>query len=146
MDSAVNTFFKPLFPGKENSEVFNDSVAIETLRKAVVARLTIIEKEDAGISWWNDRELMNLFKEVYENGIIFLPSAPVDRLRWIAMLCIEMSNQEGFDCGNIILPIDFLPADMAMLFAFVYPENLMMIAMDLRSKLKNQGWKEVFGW
>ena len=144
MESAVNHMFLPILPGKLNSEVLAEALDIERLREEVVGRLSQIEKEDRGHFWWQDNELMDIFKTVYQSGCIQLPTDPVEKLRWIALLCVAMSNIEGFSCGNLILQVDFLPDDMLELYENAYSVDIFEEVAKLRKQLAEQGWMSVF--
>lgn len=145
MDSIVSLIFSVVLPGKENIEVFNEALEIEKLREEVVARLINLEKEDLGRFWWEDKALMNLFETVYKSGCILLPKDPVERLRWIALLCIEMSKKEDFSYGNIIIPPDYLPDEMVEIYEQVYGSDVIEEVIDIRSRLLKNGWKATLG-
>ncbi|EKD52677.1 MAG: hypothetical protein ACD_61C00275G0006 [uncultured bacterium] len=147
MDSAVNSLFSEVLPGKKNSEVFNETCDIDCLREEVVARLAKIEEDDSCQYWWQDKQLRNIFESVYKSGCILLPRDAVERLRWIAILCLQMSKIEGFSCGNVIIPPDFLPDDMMEMWVDVYGLDVVgQIAM-IRMDLAKQGWEAIFpGW
>lgn len=143
MNSLVNDVER-VDPQKENVDVFEEALALEELRKEVVKRLIWIEKNYTGQFWWEDKPLMNLFLTLYKSGCIQLPQKPVDRLRWIALLCLEISNLEGFDCGNIIIPLDFLPDSLLFVFEEPYGRAVMESVLNLRDQLSTLGWEAVF--
>lgn len=143
MESAVNSMFAVVFPGKSNYEVFNDALEIYMLREQVLAKLLQIEMSDTGDFWWQDKELMGIFDLLYKSGVILLPTNPAERLRWIALLCVEISNYEEFDCGNVILPIDFLPDEMLELFEDAYGAKLIEEVIKTRKQLVEQGWESL---
>ena len=144
MESAVNSMFSPIFSNKPNSEVLAETLDIDKLREAVVARLAEIEKEDRGHYWWEDKPLMDLIQTVYQSGCILLPTDSVERLRWIALLCVAMSNIEDFSCGNLVLPVDFLPDDMMELYEDVYGLDVIEEVVKIRKQLAEWGWKSTF--
>jgi hypothetical protein len=133
-----------VLPGKINSEVFNETCDIECLRAEVVARLTEIEKDDSGQYWWQDKQLRSIFESVYKSGCILLPRDAVERLRWIAILCLQMSKIEGFACGNVIIPPDFLPDDMMEMWVDVYGLDVIGQIAIIRMDLAKRGWEAVF--
>ncbi len=143
MNSLVNDVEK-VDPQKENAEVFEETLALEELRKEVIERLEWIEKNDTGQFWWEDKPLINLFMTLYKCGCILLPKKPVERLRWIALLCLEISNLEEFDCGNIIIPLDFLPDSLLFVFEEPYGRAVMEGVLNLREQLSTLGWEAVF--
>lgn len=143
MESAVNSLFPEILPGKANFDIFDETLEIYKLREEVLTRLTFIENNDDGSFWWQDKDLIGIFNTLYTSGIILLPRDPVDRLRWIALLCVEISNYEEFDCGNIILPVDFLPAEIFELYEEVYPENIVEGVKKIRKQLAEQGWESM---
>jgi len=144
MESAVNSLFSPIMPGKQNAEILAEALEVEKLREEVVDRLSQIEAQDQGHFWWQDHKLMDIFRTVYESGCILLPIDPVERLRWIALLCVDMSSIEGFSCGNLVLPVDFLPDDMMVLFEEVYSVGVMEEVEKIRKQLAEGGWKSIF--
>lgn len=144
MESAVNSMFSPLLPGKKNSEILAETLDIDRLREDVVKRLTKIVELDEGQFWWQDNELMEIFKAVYKSGCVLLPLDPVERLKWIALLCVAMSNIEGFACGNLVLPIDFLPEDMFEVYEDVYGVDVIEEVEKIRKQLAEQGWRAIF--
>ena len=146
MDDVAKKFFPVVVPGRENSEVIFDSVKIDLLRKSVVLALKRIETEDLGHCWWEDGELMKIFGDLYKAGVIFLPSDPVDRLRWIALLCIEICVVEEFSWGNVLVPMDYLPYDKFELFEDRYSINVFVEILKIRERLDGVGWHMVFGW
>jgi hypothetical protein len=76
-------------------------------------------------------------------GVVF-SAVPVERLRWIALLCVAMSNLEDFSCGNLVLPVDFLPDDMLVLYEDVYSVGVLEEVAKIRKQLEELGWKTVF--
>lgn len=145
MDSAANSFFSVIMPGKENRDFFDEAIVIEKLRKEVVSRLIEIEKQGDNPFWWQDKPLMDLFATVYESGCITLPMDPVERLMWTALLCVEMSNRENFDCGNIVIPPDFLPVELLVIYEDEYSAEIIEEVFEIRRQLEKNGWEAVFG-
>jgi hypothetical protein len=133
-----------VLPGKINSEVFNETCDIECLREEVVARLAKFEEDDSGQYWWQDKQLRNIFESVYKSGCILLPRDAVEKLRWIALLCLQMSKIEGFSCGNVIIPPDFLPDDMMEMWVDVYGLDVIGNVAMIRMDLAKRGWEAVF--
>ncbi len=95
--------------------------------------------------WWSDKELIQLFMDLYKSGCILLPKDGVERIRWIALLCLEFSSNYGFDCSGIILPFDFLTEDMFEVFEGVYPAYIEREVRNLRKKITDESWNSVFG-
>lgn len=143
MDSEVNDFFQRVLVEKENHQIFNETLEIVRLREYVIEMLTRIEETDSGF-WWTDNDLMEMFDSLYTSGCIILPRDPVERLRWIALLCIEISEIEGFDCGNIVLPPDFLPEAMFGIYEDVYGVGVIEEIKKIRERLAKQGWEATF--
>jgi len=142
---ALGTFFSPVVLGKENFVVFNEILESETLRKDVVSHLKRIGPTTPTNYWLKDAQLIKLFMELYKSGVVPLPSDPVYRIRWIAIICLECCNDEGFDCGEIILPMDFLPDYLCAIFEEVFGKEIYGQATGLRDSLKKSGWISVFG-
>lgn len=142
MNPAANIYFSKILPDKKNSAVLQDAVEIAELRKKVVACLERIEKEDAGEPWWKDAELMSIFEAVYTSGCILLPQNPVQRLRWLALLCVEISKVEGFSCGNMIIAPDYVPDKELDLYEDIYGISVIEDIKDIRRKLSQVGWEK----
>lgn len=130
-------------PDKENTEIFEETLGLDKLRKEVVKRLEWIEKHDTGL-WWLDKPLMSLFVTLYKAGCILLPKNPVERFRWIALLCLEISKMEEFACGNVVLPPDFLDEEYFEMYEGIYGVGLIDEISKLRSQLAERGWDAVF--
>lgn len=145
MLSALNDFFPQIVQGKSNGEVMDDATDMLFLRESVVLCLSRIESEDLGHFWWQDKELMKIFDDLYTAGVLPLPKDPVDRLRWIALVCVECSKEEGFACGDVIIPLDFLPPEMFFVFEDGYSQDIVEEVLALRKKLSELGWEKVFG-
>lgn len=145
MKSGLNDFFPLIVDGKGNGEVMDEAVAMLFLRESVVLCLSRIEKDDLGRFWWEDKELMKIFRDLYSAGVLPLPKDPVDRLRWIALVCVECCSEEGFAWGNIIIPLDFLPIEEFELFEDGYSQDMVEEVLALRKKLSELGWEKVFG-
>jgi len=146
MDSFLNTSFPKIVEDKTNAEVMAGLVGSVYFREVVVKHLERIENEDLGHFWWEDKVLMSFFEELFKAGVLLLPSDPVDRIRWIALACVEASNMEDFSCGNIIIPFDFLPVDMFEIFEADFGTKIMDAVIEFRESLAKKGWKVVFGW
>lgn len=145
MDSTVNTLFDQVLPDKENSEVFYEACDIEDLRKEVVARLEEVDISEPVKLWWEDKALIALFMDAYKSGCISLPTDPVERFRWIALLCVEMSNIESYDCGDIVNPLYFLTADLMVVFEGLYGDEALELVFGVWNRLNTEGWDSVVG-
>ena len=118
-----------------------DTVGIEKLGKHVIARLDAVAKEDKGF-WWNDKELFSTFDHLFTTGVILLPLDVIDRVRWIALVCIGVSSKEGYSCGNVIVPVDYLPEE-ELYTQTIYNEHFLEQVMNFRRKVAKQGWKSL---
>jgi len=144
MNPAANIYFPRILADKKNSAVLQEAVEIDGLREEVVACLERIEKEDAGEPWWKGTQLMSIFEAVFQSGCILLPRDPVQRLRWIALLCVEISKREGFSCGNIIIAPDYVPDKELGLYEDIYGISVIEDIKDIRRKLSQVGWDKAF--
>lgn len=120
MDVDVNRFFSVVVSDKKNTDVFDEALKIEELRIKVVKRLDWIEKNDTGLFWGKDKLLMDLFITLSERGDLSLPKDSAERLRWIALLCKEISEVEGYDYKNVIIPLDYLPDSLLNVYEDTY--------------------------
>lgn len=146
VELTFNELFTRQSKTKENNQLAMEALNILLLRELVVARLSSFEATDIDTFWWNDKELMSFIKELFKAGVIFLPNDPVERLRWIALLCIECSKIEEFDCGNILLPIDFVSTFDLEKYVDLYGVAVIGDVIQIRELLKEMGWDAVFGW
>lgn len=143
MNTLINDLDK-VIQDKENTEVFEETLELEELRKQVVSRLEWIEKNDSGQFWWEDKPLIDLFITLYKCGCISLPKNPVERFRWIALLCLEISKMEEYACGNVVLPPDFLPEEFFEMYEDEYGVGVIDEIRKLRARLAERGWEAVF--
>jgi hypothetical protein len=146
VELTFNDLFMKQSKTKDNNQLATEALNILLLRELVVARLSSFEATDIDTFWWNDKELMSFIKELFMAGIVFLPNDPVERLRWIALLCIECSKMEEFDCGSILLPIDFVSTYDLEKYVDLYGVAVIGDVIQIRELLKEMGWDAVFGW
>ena len=137
--------FARVIPNRTNLEVFNEAMSIHQLGDEVVERLIWIEENDPGYYWWEDKQLMQLFEDLYVSGCILLPRDPVDRLRWSALLCVEFSKIYEFTCGNVVLPPDYLPDEQISTWEEYYGSDVIETIISVRKELREKGWDAVFG-
>lgn len=144
MKSFINDF-EQITRDKDNNEVFDETLEMmDDVGEKVVERLDWILENDPKLEWWNDKELMNQFVILYKSCLICLPKNPVERLRWIALLCLEISNNEGFDCSKVITPFDLLPKGLSTIYKDVDNKSKFKSVIDIRNRLKKEGWEAVF--
>ncbi len=139
----VNSSFARLSKDKTNARLISDLVKKVYLRKSIVACLARIEAEDTVVNWWQDKELLSVFKNMHQAGVLPLPSDPVERVRWVALICVRACELDKFKYGNLITPLDYLPDD---LIDDSYGVSTLIDIQNLREDLKNRGWNTVFGW
>ncbi len=145
MDEMIaNTYFLRILPGRENCEVLNEALEIQQFGDEVIERLRWLEENDPGIFWWEDKPLMSLFDCLYISGCIILPKNPTERLRWIALLCIEFSKIYEYSCGNVVIPPDFLPDELLETWEEVYGIDVIETVIKIRKALTEKGWEGVF--
>lgn len=139
----ANHLFDKVYGKKSNSAVISDLSKRVYLREAVVFCLTRIESRDEGINWWQDKELMSIFENLYKAGVLPLPADPVERIRWIAFLCMKTCEFDGFSYGNLLISLDYLPDEQ---LDDSYGVSVLTDIQNLREELKQKGWNAVFGW
>lgn len=144
MIANPDEIFEAMIPGIRNNHLFAEAVKMTQLRLEVVGRLEWIEANDTVRYWWEDRPLINLFVTLSRCGCIVLPGAPIDRLRWIALLSAEMGKAEGFQWKNIIIPPDYLPYEMVEMYERVYGTEIIAEVLEVRERLARLGWEAVF--
>ena len=141
---AVDKFFPVVVAGKSNTEVFEDLMGLTEVRDTVVEHLRRIGPLTNKNFWWRDNQLVKLFNDLYKSGIVPFPPDPVDRIRWIALLCLEFANEKDFKWENIILPMDFLPDDMFGGLEKVYDVSIFIRIFRMRKRLADLGWEAYF--
>lgn len=134
-------YFPRIVPWKDNEAVLNDTLAIEELRKTLVARMEKIEDSFYG-RWWSDRELVSLFHRLDLAGVIFLPKEVTDRMRWIALVCALAAEIEKFAFGNVIVEPDYLPDEFLEEFEKIYGLSVIDEVREFRKQAKESGWEK----
>ncbi len=143
----ANEIFGKVSDRKTNAEVMDQMSKRKVVRNMVVSCLCRINTRKAECNWWQDTELMSLFKSMYYAGILPLPNDPVERLRWFAFLCMRACEVDGYDHGVLLLPLDYLPDDQLDDLPDSKPHESIRAAVEkLRSELRDEGWDKVFGW
>jgi len=140
MDSALMNSFSRILRDKENEALLQEALEIDKLREEVVSRLSWLEENDNGDFWWEDEVLMDIFESLYKSGCIYLPRNDVEKLRWIALLSVEICKIEGFSYGNLIIPPDYLPDSEITLFEDRYGVSVIEAVVKLRKDLSSRGW------
>ncbi len=139
---AADKFFSRISSNKSNSTVLQDILEIEKLGELVISRLEVLEKDDE-ILWWEDKELIRTFDKLFQAGIVLLPNDPVDRYRWIALVCISFSEKGGFSYGNLLFSVDYLPDEMLPEREERFGVGIIEEEQQFRKKLANEGWKSL---
>ncbi len=143
LSRIANSNFARLSTRNTNAVILRDLVKMLFLRESVILCLKRIKKDDAGINWWQDVELMGVFKNMYQAGVLQLPFDAVERIRWIALICVSVCIREKFSFGNLISSLDYLPT--IELDESANPDVTRQI-LEVRDNLKNNGWEYVFKW
>jgi hypothetical protein len=134
-------WFRKIAPHKTNSEIVWDTIGIDTLAKFVVKRLSIVETEDKPF-WWQDKELFRTFERGYSSGIIMLPMDVVERVRWIALMCVAICQKEGFSYGNVLIPPYYIPDEELYQFDH-YGASVLEEVQKFRRDVAEHGWKSL---
>jgi hypothetical protein len=142
-DPNPNNLFKRVDRRKSNSQIIDQMAKRAFLQSGVVACLARMGSRGAGTNWWQDKELMSVFENMYKAGVLTLPFDPVERIRWIAFLCIRACEYDGFAYGNLLIPLDYLPDDQ---LNDSYGISVLEDVLKLRRSLRDVGWNRVFGW
>lgn len=144
MYPAYDSLFPRISIDKKNNELSEEAIEMVYLRESVVTYLREIEEGNGNCFWWQNKKLMNVFDDLYTAGVLALPKDPVDRLRWIALLCVDCCNWQEFDCSNLVTPLDFMTGGMFELFREEFSEEHVKTILDFRDKLRKVGWKKAF--
>lgn len=120
-----------------------ETVEIEKLREVVVSLLDKLEKEDR-LNWWEDKEIIGAFDQLFTSGVILLPLNVVERVRWIALVCIEICKIEGFSYGNVLNSADYVPDEGLPRLIYSYSGDRAIYDIPIfRKKLTERGWKSL---
>lgn len=143
----ANDIFSKVSDRKTNAEVIDQMSKRVIVRAVVVSCLIRINTRSEESNWWQDTDLMTTFKSMYLAGVLPLPNDSVERIRWIALLCMRACEIDGYDCGVLLLPLDYLPDDQLddQLTGKPY-ELIRKTIIKLRNELRDKGWEAVFGW
>lgn len=139
----ANTYFTRMESKRSNATLLGNYVKNRYLRLSVVKVLSDFETRDPGTNWWEEKDLLEIFKRMSETGALSLPKDSVERLRWVALVCISCCEKTDFDCGNLIVHLDYIPDD---LLDESYGSDVLSQIRFIRQKLTVKGWVEVFGW
>ncbi len=143
----ANKIFDRVSDRKTNAEVIDQMSKRVIVRVVVVSCLRRINTRSKESNWWQDSDLMTTFKNMYLAGVLPLPNDPVERIRWIALLCMRVCEVDKFDCGSLLLPLDYLPDDQLDDLPDSKPHESIRAAVEkLRNELRDEGWDKVFGW
>ncbi len=143
----ANGIFDRVSDRMTNAEVIDHMSKRVIVRTMVVSCLIRINTRSKESNWWQDTDLMTLFKNMYFAGVLPLPNDPVKRIRWIAFLCKRACEVESYDCGVLLLPLDYLPDDQLDGLPDRKPQkSIRATVKKLRSELRDKGWDSVFGW
>lgn len=143
LGKIANEKFERLSTSFTNAEILRDLVKRVYLRESVFTRLLSIEESGKNIKWWEDEELMNIFKNMYFAGVLLLPYNPVERLRWIALICSSVCEWKKHKNVNLLTDTDLLPVgDVLADKSLVLKKEI----LDIRSELAKNGWDYVFNW
>lgn len=146
MTNQLNDFFPQICNWKKNSELMYEVISNQDVRNAVISRLVMVQNsEDATLRWWQDHDLMCLFRDFYIAEIVDLPNNAVHRFRWIATICMEICKLENVDYTSFISPYDYLPVDKFGNVKHADPV-LLKERSEFRNILETVGWNNVFGW
>lgn len=141
--SFVNNSFTRIAEHRENIDFFNEALAIPDFPVLIVKHLERIENSSDGHDWWLDKELMKIFDDLYKCAIVSLPCEPVERIRWIALICIACSENAGFSYGNVLVPPDYLPDEEIEGYASLYGWDVIERIQELRKQLREKGWNSL---
>ena len=104
-----------------------------------------LEEVEGGNSpyWWDDKPLLRKFDELYKSNEIFLPEDVVERIRWIAVLCVAISIEEGFSYGNVLIPADMNNDTVVRDTDEIYGQDVTDAILEMRAQLRANGWESM---
>jgi hypothetical protein len=140
---ASNKYFPKISPYKDNAAVMRDTLEIDRLCKRMVSELKTVEQE--GINWWENKALFGVIDCLYSSGAILLPLDLVDRVRWIALVCVAVSIQENYSFENVLCGADYLPSENMTDRDSGYDDKLVKNILKFRSSISSVGWQSLCG-
>ncbi len=134
--AEADTHFSNIDPKVSNGQLLMQAVNAPGVSSSLVERLESIER--SGELFGNDRALANWFDSQIESGAIVAPKDPVDKHRWLALMCIAASKKEDFSYGNVVLAPDYLPEDSKEFLEYesIYGANVIDDIIAKRQSLK----------
>ena len=134
--NSADKYFNRIEPDIKNGNILIQTIETEGISASIVNRLEDIEKR--GDSFWNNKELNDWYKDQINLGNIKAPEDPVDKMRWLSLMCITASIKEGFSCGNVVIPPDVLPEDSKefKMYEELYGSSVLEDIITFRNTLK----------
>lgn len=139
----LNSLFSKISPKVANAEFFRETLNLPGFCGHVVFVLEEIENSKNPL-WWEEKSLLMFFDELYKAGIVTLPHDPVERIRWIALLCIAAAKAKDYSYGNVLITPDYLPDDMVEMYERVYGSDVIEEVILIREELREKGWEATF--
>jgi len=132
----ADAHFSRIDPKVSNGQLLLQAVNAPKVSSFIVERLEDIER--TGELFGNDKALASWFDRQIQSGAIVAPEDPVDKHRWLALLCIAASKKEDFSYGNVVLAPDYLPEDSEAFqeYESVYGAGVMDDILAKRQSLK----------
>ena len=109
--SQADKYFPRIDPGTSNGQLLMRAINLQGASSLIVHRLEEIER--TGELFNSDQELNTWLDTQIQSKVIHAPMDPVDKYRWLALMCIAASIKEDFSYGNVIIVPDYLPENSA---------------------------------
>lgn len=137
---VADKYFTKISDDKDNSTVLQDTVEIEKMRERIVS---LVEKADKdGIVWWEVKEFFSVFDELFTFGMILLPLDIIERIRWIALVCMAVCQMEEISYEYVFMSLDFLPDEVARV-SEEYEADWIEKVIRFRHRAADRGWKSL---
>lgn len=126
----AEAYFEPLQDHQSNGEVLLATLGSNKIGEFITERLVYIDNTPGVTTKWHeDDALLSRLDEEAKNGNVLVPTEPVAKQRWLALLCntaIWRSKYQGVDVppegdNRSIARVDWLPEDDEVFLRGWYP-------------------------
>lgn len=135
--SEADKHFRRLSGSVSNGDLLMEILELEDGNGSefVVHRLIVAERQTN--LFWEDRELSAWLDEIAKRKAISLKD-PVDRQRWLALICIAAAKKEEFPHNNVVIAPDYLPTESREFRQYedVYGSGLLGDIQEQRESIK----------
>lgn len=132
--------FNRIDPDLDNGEVLRETINTTGITDFIVHRIAYAESNS--LAYYDDLELMTWYNSNIASDRIKVPTDPVYRLRWLALLCITACLIEDFPAGNVVIVAEYLPEDSDEFLEYgeTHGESVLEDIIRKRKAVSQNGW------